>query len=65
MAGSVMLQTPEDLARLLGVDVETIEEHVRHGAPVDEQGRLNLIQYAAWMLRTICRGKDSTANGLD
>lgn len=49
--GSAIRQSPDDLARLLGVDVETIREHVRAGAPVDDKGCLHVVHYVAWLIR--------------
>ncbi len=60
--GSALLLTPTELARLLGVDVETILAHVEAGAPTDDAGRLHVIHYAAWLLCVI-QGKDSSSNG--
>ena len=43
-------QTPDNLARLLGVDVDLIQEHVQAGAPVAD-GKIHLIHYVAWLVR--------------
>ncbi|HUX01384.1 MAG TPA: hypothetical protein VMY35_10445 [Phycisphaerae bacterium] len=40
-------------ARLLRVPVEAITRHIELGAPADPEGRLNLIHYAAWLLRQL------------
>jgi len=49
--GSAIRQSPDDLARLLGVDVETIHEHIKSGAPVDDKGCLHMVCYVAWLIR--------------
>jgi len=49
--GSAIDMTPEDMARLLGVDVEVIREHARAGAPKDNKGRVHMIYYVAWLIR--------------
>ncbi|MBN2375269.1 MAG: hypothetical protein JXD22_02620 [Sedimentisphaerales bacterium] len=59
--GGAIRQSPDDLARLLGVDVAIIHEHVRAGAPV-EDGKVHLIHYVAWLIRA-GTGKDSSSNG--
>jgi predicted transcriptional regulator len=41
--------TVEQLARALGVAVETIRRHVEEGAPAGESGTINLIHHAAWL----------------
>lgn len=43
----------EQLARLLGVPVETIRRHVQDGAPTGHDGTLNLVHYAAWLNRRL------------
>lgn len=39
----------EQLARALGVPIETIRRHVEDGAPTAADGTINLIKYAAWL----------------
>jgi len=41
--------TVEQLARALGVSAEVVRRHVRDGVPTDVGGRVNLVQYAAWL----------------
>jgi excisionase family DNA binding protein len=41
--------TVEQLARAVGVSVDTVRRHVEDGAPASADGRLNLIHYAAWL----------------
>lgn len=45
--------TPDQLAHLLGVGVETIRRHAAMGAPVSVEGRMNLVHYAAWLNRQL------------
>ena len=41
--------TVEQLARALGVSADVVRRHVRDGVPADAGGRVNLVQYAAWL----------------
>jgi len=41
--------TVEQLARALGVSAEVVRRHVQDGVPTDGGGRINLMQYAAWL----------------
>lgn len=41
------------LARLLGVPVETIRRHLADGAPQAADGTVNLVHYAAWLNRRL------------
>ena len=41
------------LARMLGLPEKTLRDHVEAGAPVNPDGTLNLVQYAAWLNRPI------------
>ena len=53
--------TVEQLARALGVAAEVVRRHVQDGVPTDGGGRINLIQYAAWLnmrLAQAWRGED-------
>ena len=55
----------EDMSRLLSaagggggagggkISVEQIREDVEGGAPVDADGRMNLVHYAAWLAREV------------
>jgi hypothetical protein len=53
---------PVDLARLLSgaagqaVPAEMLEEDIAAGAPTNADGTLNLVQYAAWLVRESARG---------
>jgi len=55
--------TVEDLARLLSaagagrVVPEDIEADLQAGAPVGEDGRVNLVHYAAWLIGEERRGR--------
>ncbi len=48
--------TAAQLARLLGVQEDTIRRHVAAGAPASVDGRMNLVHYAAWLNK--CLEKD-------
>ena len=39
------------LARMLGLPEKTLRDHVEAGAPVNPDGTLNLVHYAAWLNR--------------
>jgi hypothetical protein len=41
--------TVADVARILGVSAEVIEEDIRQGAPANADGTVNLVNYAAWL----------------
>lgn len=40
---------PDALARMLGVAPATIQRHIGQGAPVNGDGTVNLLHYAAWL----------------
>jgi len=44
-----------EAARLLRVPPDVIRRHVDAGAPADPDGRVNLIHYAAWLVRRAAR----------
>ena len=54
----------EDLARILSaigpksVTVEMLQADIDDGAPVNRDGSLNLLHYAAWLAREVLRGSD-------
>ncbi|MBI1374504.1 MAG: hypothetical protein GC159_17440 [Phycisphaera sp.] len=41
--------TPQDLAKLVGVSVDTIRSDIDAGAPINRDGTINLVYYAAWL----------------
>ena len=41
----------EQLARLLGVDEAHVRERLAQGAPVNADGTVHLVHYAAWLNR--------------
>lgn len=51
----------EDLARILSasgprpVSVETLQADIDDGAPVNPDGTVNLVHYAAWLVREMSR----------
>jgi len=52
----------EDAAKILSsigpkpVTVETLQADIDDGAPVNRDGTLNLLSYAAWLVRETLRG---------
>jgi hypothetical protein len=52
----------EDLARILSaftswpITVGTLEEDIDAGAPVNPDGSMNLVRYAAWLVKEAARG---------
>jgi len=45
--------TVEQAAKLLQVDVETIRGHLDEGLPAGPGEAINLVTYAAWLIRKI------------
>ena len=39
----------DQLARLLGVPMDHLRQHVAQGAPTNANGSINLVHYAAWL----------------
>jgi hypothetical protein len=50
--------TVEEAARILGLAVAVVQADVDQGAPVAADGRLNLVQYAAWLNRELAAKGD-------
>ena len=54
--------TPDDAARLMAkvgghrTDVELLQEDIASGAPTNPDGTLNLVHYAAWLVKEMGRG---------
>jgi hypothetical protein len=54
--------TPQQAAKLLSaaakvrISVAQIEEDIQSGAPTNPDGTLNLMQYAAWLVKGMGRG---------
>jgi plasmid maintenance system antidote protein VapI len=48
--------TVDEVARLLALPAEKVREHVARGLPVSADGRVNLVQYAAWLNKELSRG---------
>ncbi len=54
---SLTALSPEDLAKLLSkasgkaLSVEMLARHIANGAPVNADGTINLIYYAAWLAK--------------
>ena len=53
--------TPDDLARLLTaaggaeISAKAIRLQIEEGAPADAEGRINLVHFAAWLVREVRR----------
>lgn len=56
-AGTEGWLLPDRLAEVLSVDPAIIAGHVADGAPVDEAGRLHVIEYAAWLIEGASRAR--------
>ncbi len=39
----------EHLARMLGLPIDHLRQHVAQGAPTNANGSINLVHYAAWL----------------
>jgi hypothetical protein len=42
-----------DVARLLGVAEDVVQKHVAAGAPAAADGSVNLVHYAAWLIKDV------------
>jgi len=40
---------PEDAARMLGISVDMLRVDLAAGAPMNADGTINLVHYAAWL----------------
>jgi len=40
---------PDALARMLGLPADVVSRHIDEGAPVNPDGTVNLVHYAAWL----------------
>jgi hypothetical protein len=45
--------TVEEAARILGLPVAVVQADLDQGAPTAADGRINLVQYAAWLNREL------------
>ena len=45
-----------DVARLLGVPAAVVEQDLAEGAPRAADGSMNLVHYAAWLLKGMADG---------
>ena len=61
-AVSVTSLSIDDLARLLtrsgakAIDAETLRQDIAAGAPVNADGTINLVHYAAWLVKECANG---------
>ena len=61
-AMSLTALSAEDLAQLLSraggkpSSVEMLKHHIANGAPVNEDGTVNIVHYAAWLAREVAGG---------
>ena len=51
-----LLQTLLSVAAKVRIPVAQIEEDIQSGAPTNPDGTLNLMQYAAWLVKGMGRG---------
>ena len=47
--------TADQLARMLAIPPETIRRHLAAGGPASADGRINLVQYAAWLNKELAK----------
>lgn len=52
----------EQLARMLGLPIDHLRQHVAQGAPTNANGSINLVHYAAWLNRDTGE-RDATSGG--
>jgi hypothetical protein len=45
----------DEIAKLLALPPEKVRDHVARGLPTDAAGRINLVQYAAWLNKELAR----------
>jgi hypothetical protein len=50
--------TVEDASKLLSVSPEQIAQDVEAGLPTNPDGTINLVHYAAWLIKEMGRGND-------
>lgn len=55
-AANPMALTVQQVARMLALPEEKVREHVARGLPMSADGRINLVQYAAWLNKELSRG---------
>ena len=48
--------TAEDAARALGLSVDAIRQDIAEGAPTNADGSVNLVHYAAWLIKDVADG---------
>jgi hypothetical protein len=48
--------TAEDAARALGLPVDAIRQDIAEGAPTNADGSVNLVHYAAWLIKDVADG---------
>ncbi len=54
--------TAAEMGQLLRVSEDVVAGHVERGAPIDAESRLNVVYYAAWLIKQIAwaeSGEDS------
>lgn len=45
--------TAQQLAQMLQVKPEVVQEHIAAGAPARADGRMHLVHYAAWLVQRV------------
>ena len=56
LTGEVGRLTPARAAEILKVPEEIIQKDISEGAPLEPDGSLNLIRYAAWLISRLKNG---------
>ena len=46
----------EDAARTLGLSADAVRQDIAEGAPTNADGSVNLVHYAAWLLKAMADG---------
>jgi hypothetical protein len=49
----------EQLARMLGLPTDHLCQHVAQGAPTNANGSINLVHYAAWLVKEMAHAPGS------
>jgi len=57
--------TVEQLARMLGVPAQKVQEHVDAGAPTGSGGHINLVHYVAWLNSELARPEPAEGTRTD
>jgi hypothetical protein len=50
-----LAMTLEEAAKLLSLPIDQVRRHVERGLPTGPDGRISLVQYAAWLNKEAAR----------